>query len=61
MVYLTVRGTCRVMCFHPKSNLTIPLMTKDEIVNIIQEWIKEFNELGQRYTWVQVINIKYIL
>ena len=29
------KGTCRVMCFHPKSNVTISLMTVSEIVNII--------------------------
>ena len=29
------RGTCRVMCFHPKSNVTMPVMTLDEIVTVI--------------------------
>lgn len=30
-----VQGTCRVMCFHPKSNVTIALMTINEIVTVI--------------------------
>lgn len=29
------RGTCRVMCFHPKSNKTLPVMTPKEIRNVI--------------------------
>ena len=33
------KGTCRVMCFSSKSNVTIPMMAVDEIVkvNMIQE------------------------
>lgn len=31
------RGTCRVMCFHPKSNTTLPLMTTAEIEMVINE------------------------
>jgi len=30
-------GTCRVMCFHPRSDLTIPLMSIEEIKAIIHE------------------------
>lgn len=29
------RGTCRVMCFHPKSNKTLPIMTPKEIRTVI--------------------------
>lgn len=30
-------GTCRVMCFHPKSNKTLPVMTAAEIETVIDE------------------------
>ena len=30
-------GTCRVMCFHPRSDLTIPLMKVAEIVDVINK------------------------
>lgn len=33
-----VQGTCRVMCFHPKSNITIALMTINDIVNVITRY-----------------------
>lgn len=32
---LPARGTCRVLCFHPDSKVTIPLMTENEIKNVI--------------------------
>lgn len=31
------KGTCRVMCFHPKSNKTLPIMSQSEIENVIEE------------------------
>lgn len=52
------RGTCRVMCFHPKSNLTLPLMTCQEIKTVIDEWIKQVLDLGKKYTWVQIFENK---
>ncbi|GFR02107.1 galactose-1-phosphate uridylyltransferase, partial [Trichonephila clavata] len=40
------KGVCRVMCFHPKSNVTLPLMAIDEIILVIDTWIKELLDLG---------------
>jgi len=33
-----VKGTCRVMCFYPKSNVTIALMTINDIVTVISRY-----------------------
>ncbi|GIY76748.1 galactose-1-phosphate uridylyltransferase [Caerostris darwini] len=52
------KGTCRVMCFHPKSNITLPLMSVDEIIHVINTWIKEFLDLGDRFKWVQIFENK---
>ncbi|EDW51888.1 probable galactose-1-phosphate uridylyltransferase [Drosophila sechellia] len=52
------RGNCRVMCFHPKSNLTLPTMSAAEIVVVIDEWISQFNELSAKYAWVQIFENK---
>ncbi|CAB0031697.1 unnamed protein product [Trichogramma brassicae] len=30
------RGTCRVMCFHPKSNVTIALMDVEDVLRVIK-------------------------
>lgn len=48
------KGTCRVMCFHPKSNITLPLMSIEEILEVIEAWIKELLDLGAKFKWVQV-------
>ncbi|XP_053622710.1 probable galactose-1-phosphate uridylyltransferase [Plodia interpunctella] len=52
------KGTCRVMCFHPNSSMTIPLMSVQEIVAVVEEWINQMKELGRRYTWVQIFENK---
>lgn len=51
------RGVCRVMCFHPKSNVTLPLMSIEEILEVINAWIKELADLGVKYKWVQVFTL----
>ncbi|XP_061943253.1 probable galactose-1-phosphate uridylyltransferase isoform X3 [Apis cerana] len=48
------RGICKVMCFHPKSNVTIALMKISEIKEVIKRWIFEMLELGEKWTWVQI-------
>jgi len=50
----TALGKCFVMCFHPYSNLSLPLMTLTEIQAVISEWIKQFDELKKKYKWIQV-------
>lgn len=35
------RGDCRVMCFHPHTNVTLPLMEEAEIVAVIDEWARQ--------------------
>lgn len=31
------QGICKVLCFHPKSNITIPLMSIQEIKDVIDK------------------------
>lgn len=52
------RGRCRVLCFHPKASLSLPLMTSTEIVAVIEAWLTEFEKLSATYTWVQVFENK---
>uniref|UniRef100_A0A1A9UZ22 Galactose-1-phosphate uridylyltransferase n=1 Tax=Glossina austeni TaxID=7395 RepID=A0A1A9UZ22_GLOAU len=51
-------GICRVMCFHAKSNLTLPLISIEEIELIVNEWINQFNDLSLKYSWVQIFENK---
>lgn len=39
-------GKCRVVCFHPRHDLTLPLMTVPEIETVIRTWTQETESLG---------------
>lgn len=40
------RGICRVMCFSPRHDLTLPLMPVPAIRRVIDEWVRQYAELG---------------
>lgn len=44
----------KVMCFHPWSDITLPLMQSGEIRKVIDKWAELIQELGPTYPWVQV-------
>lgn len=48
------QGNCKVMCFHPHSDVTLALMSHDEIRAVIDRWATLDEELGEKYQWVQV-------
>jgi UDPglucose--hexose-1-phosphate uridylyltransferase len=50
----TEQGTCRVICFSPRHDLTLALMNPEEIRCTIDLWASETAELAERYRWVQV-------
>ena len=52
------RGTCRVICFSPRHDLTLPQMPVESICQVVDVWASQTEELGQRYRWVQVFENK---
>ena len=52
------RGTCRVICFSPRHDLTLPEMPVEEIRGVVDVWAAQTAELGRRYRWVQVFENK---
>ncbi|XP_057651836.1 probable galactose-1-phosphate uridylyltransferase [Diorhabda carinulata] len=48
------KGTCRVICYHPHSNVYLTNLEVKDVISVINEWINQLNELGQKYTWVQI-------
>jgi UDPglucose--hexose-1-phosphate uridylyltransferase len=40
------KGLCKVVCFSPKHNLSIPELEISEIKKIVNVWQKEYNEIG---------------
>ncbi len=53
-----VRGTCRVMCFSPRHDLTLPEMDLPDIRQVVDTWAEQITELSQQYQWVQVFENK---
>lgn len=51
-------GACQVMCFHPRSDLTLPLMSQPEVREVIDKWAEINTDLGKKYTWVQIFENK---
>jgi UDPglucose--hexose-1-phosphate uridylyltransferase len=52
----TERGICRVGCFSPRHDLTIPRMSVRELRPVVDMWIDQFNDLGSR-AWVKHVQI----
>ena len=48
------RGTCRVVCFSPRHDLTLGRMEPDAVRRVIDVWAEQTAELGADYRWVQV-------
>lgn len=53
-----VIGTSRVICFSPRHDLTLPLMSLPAIRRVVDVWAEQISELGPAYRWVQVFENK---
>ncbi len=54
----TVAGTARVICFSPRHDLTLPEMTPPAVRSVVEAWVEQTADLGQRYRWVQLFENK---
>lgn len=52
--FRSAKGTCRVICYHPHSNVYLTNLSIKEVVTVIDEWINQLIELGKKYSWVQI-------
>ncbi|MDO4569342.1 MAG: UDP-glucose--hexose-1-phosphate uridylyltransferase [Planctomycetia bacterium] len=53
-----VKGECRVICFSPRHDLTLPKMSVEEIRGVVDLWASQTEELSQKYRWVQIFENK---
>jgi UDPglucose--hexose-1-phosphate uridylyltransferase len=53
-----VGGTCRVVCFSPRHDLSLPEMDVKEIRLVVDTWVEQTIDLGKSYCWVQVFENK---
>ena len=51
-------GECRVICFSPRHDLSLPEMEIPGIRAVVDLWAEQSAELGKRYTWVQIFENK---
>ncbi len=51
-------GCCRVVCFSPRHDLTLPEMDLSEIRRVISTWAEQTALLGETHRWVQVFENK---
>ena len=56
LVARSERGICRVMCFSPRHDLTIPRMSVAEIRRVVDVWRSEFRQLA-KIDWVRHVQI----
>ncbi|MBM3789730.1 MAG: UDP-glucose--hexose-1-phosphate uridylyltransferase [Acidobacteria bacterium] len=56
--YEEVRGTCRVICFSPRHDLTLPEMPEDDVLAVVELWLDEARRLAAGFRWVQIFENK---
>lgn len=47
-------GTCRVLCFSPRHDLTLTRMDHASVRGVVDLWADQTADLGSQYRWVQV-------
>jgi len=54
------KGTCRVICFSPRHDLTLPEMDPGQVRKVVDLWVDEYAELGGReqINYVQIFENK---
>jgi len=52
------RGTCRVVCFSPRHDLTLAEMPAPAVRGVVDLWAAQTEELGRDHRWVQVFENK---
>ncbi len=56
----TETGECRVVCFSPRHDLTLPNMEKKDVINVINIWIQQYIEIGNKkdISYIQIFENK---
>lgn len=48
------RGICRVICFSPRHDLTLPQMAHADIQRVVETWVAQTRELGA-HDWINYV------
>jgi UDPglucose--hexose-1-phosphate uridylyltransferase len=52
----SAKGICRVICFSPRHNITLPQLPLDHLTKVVARWQQEYRELSA-YPWIKNILI----
>ncbi|MFH5884254.1 UDP-glucose--hexose-1-phosphate uridylyltransferase [Halalkalibaculum sp. DA3122] len=54
------KGLCRVICFSPRHDLTLPEMELSQVREVVDLWVREYRQLGNReyINYVQIFENK---
>lgn len=58
LVLQAEQGLSRVICYSPDHSKTLPELALTDIVQVIQLWTAQYQELGQSHRWVQIFENK---
>jgi UDPglucose--hexose-1-phosphate uridylyltransferase len=47
-------GTCRVICYSPRHDLSLGEMSESQITSVIRVWREQVEDLGSTFRWVQI-------
>jgi len=50
------KGICKVICFSPRHDLTIPEMSHEEVRKVVDVWVNQYVELGAN-EWINYVQI----
>ena len=51
-------GTCRVICFSGRHDLTLAELEHEPLLQVVDLWMAQMAELSKRYRWVQIFENK---
>lgn len=54
----SVAGTCRVICFSKRHDLTLAEMDLSGLLQVVEVWRSQAEELSEHYSWVQIFENK---
>ena len=52
------QGCSRVICFSPDHSKSLPELTHDQRLAVVQTWVHQARELSHKYQWVQIFENK---
>lgn len=56
LVGASEKGLCKVVCFSPRHDLTLPEMSQQELRQVVDVWVQEYEELGA-IPWINYVQI----